>query len=534
MIWGVVILAILLGGPSTLLAAAPLTGEVCGEDLNGDGYFDDEGELSQCIDGVCPHNTSPCTREKICSLGDFPCDTNGNCTEVGICSSSQYAYDRYYCSITGREYDTANECTINCTTTSSGTCQALSNNNRIFWVAMGVTSYTYGKYYDVYPSRELCQMWFPVSAGNAVCVQKTGTSGFKRVSSYLVLNGSVFSNPAGYTITILPSSYQELGWATLHPYSGQTLYVRNTWPYNLNTIGDGVVLSPYYQCSLNGTTFQDVFNCITNCSSTTSVACETRSYTGTNWDCSLTGIAYAAEADCISACSNTQQCIEGPYTCPSGGYACSDVIGTGDPVCSANVCVDLGTSPPQVTPTDTSTYQNDGTVDPDTGECSGVFKIFNGKGKECLQNGWDTMFFNCCNDSADSFLIFNEFCPEESVVTVQAKQAGRAHFIGTYCKKDIKFIGCIQRADRYCLFNSKMARIVHEQGRAQLQKFAPDGKWGSPEDPNCEGFTPEEFQMLDFSQIDLSELFGDIIPVPTTEVQTDVQDAINRFQENLQ
>jgi len=123
-------------------------------------------------------------------------------------------------------------------------------------------------------------------------------------------------------------------------------------------------------------------------------------------------------------------------------------------------------------------------------------------------------------------LIFKEHCPDASIETLQAKQAGRTHFIGSYCKRDFPLIGCVQEADVYCVFNS----IIQEQGRLQLQRFAPGGKWGSAKSPNCEGFSPEEFQMLDFSQIDLSEMFGDIAPLPTAKVQNNVQKAVNTFQ----
>jgi len=79
-----------------------------------------------------------------------------------------------------------------------------------------------------------------------------------------------------------------------------------------------------------------------------------------------------------------------------------------------------------------------------------------------------------------------------------------------------------------------MGRIIHEQGRIQLQKFNPNGNWGSTGSPNCEGFTPEEFQMLDFSQIDLSEMFGDLNPIPASQLQNNLQNSLNRFQGNLQ
>jgi len=78
-----------------------------------------------------------------------------------------------------------------------------------------------------------------------------------------------------------------------------------------------------------------------------------------------------------------------------------------------------------------------------------------------------------------------------------------------------------------------MGRIIQEQGRDQLLQFAPNGNWGSAEAPNCEGLTPEEFQMLDFSRIDLSGMFGDLAPLPSVQVQTNVQGALNDFQNKV-
>ncbi|MDA8164666.1 MAG: conjugal transfer protein TraN [Desulfobacteraceae bacterium] len=230
----------------------------------------------------------------------------------------------------------------------------------------------------------------------------------------------------------------------------------------------------------------------------------------------------------------TDQCYLGDYSCPLGNYTCADINGDGKNECSSFPCVDLSATPPATTPTDTSTYRNDGTVDPATGECSGLIKIFNGRGEECLENGVETTFFDCCSADQGSFLFLEKVCPQESIETAQAVRAGRAHYIGEYCREKIPLIGCIQKAKMYCLFNSKMGRIIQEQGRPQLKAFGPDGGWGTPEAPDCEGFSPEEFQMLDFSGIDLSGLFGDINPAGAADVQTNVQNKVDEFYRHLQ
>jgi len=108
------------------------------------------------------------------------------------------------------------------------------------------------------------------------------------------------------------------------------------------------------------------------------------------------------------------------------------------------------------------------------------------------------------------------------------------HYIGDYCQQKWPLIGCVQRANTYCCFNSKLGRIIHEQGRAQLRQFGAGGDWGGAENPNCRGFTPEEFQMLDFSRIDLSEYFGDIQTKSASRVQEDMQRQVSDFYDKVQ
>jgi hypothetical protein len=105
--------------------------------------------------------------------------------------------------------------------------------------------------------------------------------------------------------------------------------------------------------------------------------------------------------------------------------------------------------------------------------------------------------------------FFMGSCDQQDILTSTFKESGYCHYVGSRCIK--KFFGvCLQKSKVYCCFNSKLARIIHEQGRSQLSTFGPDGSWGSAKHPNCRGFTPEEFQAIDFNQIDFSEYIGDI------------------------
>nr|HEC1719610.1 mating pair stabilization protein [Campylobacter jejuni] len=53
--------------------------------------------------------------------------------------------------------------------------------------------------------------------------------------------------------------------------------------------------------------------------------------------------------------------------------------------------------------------------------------------------------------------------------------------------------------------------------------------WGSPKSPDYRGFTPEEFQKLDFSKIDLSEFIADIIGSINVDK---IQDYFIKIQKN--
>jgi conjugal transfer mating pair stabilization protein TraN len=125
-------------------------------------------------------------------------------------------------------------------------------------------------------------------------------------------------------------------------------------------------------------------------------------------------------------------------------------------------------------------------------------------------------------------------CSQEDIETAMLVDSDYCHYLGTVCERRWRFVGCVQRAKRFCCFNSKMARIVHEQGRPQLKAFGPGGGWGTAKNPNCRGFTPQEFQQLDFSRIDLSEYFGDIQRDLTQKIQGAQSTVQQKIQEHYE
>ncbi|ELY4007660.1 conjugal transfer protein TraN [Cronobacter dublinensis] len=117
-------------------------------------------------------------------------------------------------------------------------------------------------------------------------------------------------------------------------------------------------------------------------------------------------------------------------------------------------------------------------------------------------------------------------CDQTSMETSMQAGSGYCHEVGTYCKKKVPLLGCVQKATSYCCFNSKLARIIHEQGRPQLKNF---NGWGDPGAPQCRGFTPEEFQSIDFAKIDLTEYVEDMVKKTTDEIQNNVNQITKDF-----
>lgn len=156
------------------------------------------------------------------------------------------------------------------------------------------------------------------------------------------------------------------------------------------------------------------------------------------------------------------------------------------------------------TPQGSQDANNDGWND--DGSCGGQIYIFNGKDNRC--KSWDRFAGltggGCCDK--DKVFLGLVSCSEGEKKLAQDNRDRKCVEVGEYCSKRNKLIGCIQRRKSFCCFNSKLARIFHEQGRPQIGMG-----WGSSEAPQCRGFTPEEFQKLDFSEIDLSEFVADLM-----------------------
>lgn len=99
-------------------------------------------------------------------------------------------------------------------------------------------------------------------------------------------------------------------------------------------------------------------------------------------------------------------------------------------------------------------------------------------------------------------------CEQAEQILAMKRDNRLCHGVGSYCSSRLPIIRlCVETTESYCCFNSRLARILNEQGRGQLGRG-----WGGPQSPDCTGFTVGQLQALDFSQMNLSEFYAEIAP----------------------
>ena len=73
---------------------------------------------------------------------------------------------------------------------------------------------------------------------------------------------------------------------------------------------------------------------------------------------------------------------------------------------------------------------------------------------------------NCCKNSG--LLVGLASCSASERELAEERNAGNTHYLGRYCSRRTFFGVCIRRSRAWCVFGSKLGRILQQQGRAQL------------------------------------------------------------------
>ncbi len=125
-------------------------------------------------------------------------------------------------------------------------------------------------------------------------------------------------------------------------------------------------------------------------------------------------------------------------------------------------------------------------------------KFFTGGTKQCVKA---TSQLNCCSDKG----VFRNFigCSQEEKDLFKLRKANLCHHVDSWKgKKWNKF----KKYQSHCCFKSKLAKIIQIQGRKQLGIG-----WGDRKNPDCRSLTLEEIRRIDFSKIDFTDLYTDLV-----------------------
>ena len=248
--------------------------------------------------------------------------------------------------------------------------------------------------------------------------------------------------------------------------------------------------------------------------------------------------------DCSDIAGNPQctfvrdECLDDPqvgacqlttkvYRCPIPGG------GTNDPaqyICGDDVyCIDGECEPIE---REASTEFKDALVGLHTlGQANAEFNeadltLFAGSRETCSKKVFGLS--NCCSGKGVP-LLTPFLCNAAERELDKKDDKGLCHRVGSYCSSRVLGV-CTTRRDAYCCFESKLSRILQQQGRQQISK-----PWGAPKSETCKGFTLEEFSRLDLSVMNFSEVYADFIDAAKLPDELDTSQQIQqRIEDYLQ
>ncbi|WP_213882548.1 type-F conjugative transfer system mating-pair stabilization protein TraN [Vibrio crassostreae] len=146
--------------------------------------------------------------------------------------------------------------------------------------------------------------------------------------------------------------------------------------------------------------------------------------------------------------------------------------------------------------------------------------IFAGKGMKCTDAAFG--FADCCKDGGWGTSIGIAQCNDEEKALGQAKEQGITIALGSYCAE--KVLGaCIRKKKTYCVFDSKLARIIQEQGSKDQLGIS----LGTAKHPICGALTPEQLQDIDFERLDFSDFYDDMHRNTNLPSATEIQERLH-------
>lgn len=154
--------------------------------------------------------------------------------------------------------------------------------------------------------------------------------------------------------------------------------------------------------------------------------------------------------------------------------------------------------------------------------------IFRGQDRRCTRHC--VGFKDCCgSESGWGVTVHLAECDKDEKELRELRDKKLCVQVGTYCAE--KKLGiCLRKKTSFCCYGTKMARLIQQNGRAQLGIG-----FGAPDAPNCLGLSTDELSRIDFSRMNFSEIFEDIKnkTVAKDQGQSLAQVSTERLQNNM-
>ncbi len=135
-------------------------------------------------------------------------------------------------------------------------------------------------------------------------------------------------------------------------------------------------------------------------------------------------------------------------------------------------------------------------------------RIFSGKIFQCKKNHFNNVLYDCCGSLDGGLIKLNLVdCNSEEKFLQQARAEGRTTWVG---KQKTFSIDGWSETNCYCVFPTKLARVIQEHVRRKNNPKDQTHLWGTVKCPDCAGLTLDQLTDLNFEEIDLSEVIADI------------------------
>lgn len=147
--------------------------------------------------------------------------------------------------------------------------------------------------------------------------------------------------------------------------------------------------------------------------------------------------------------------------------------------------------------------------------------IFTGHPAECSEK--PVGFSNCCTETGWGQDVGLDNCSDAAKKLHVDRENKRAIKVGRYCSGPEPF-PCLEHAQVFCVFSSKLAKILQEQGRVGQLNIP----FGSAKEPNCQGITSEQLQSLDLTKMDFQDFIHDLSKSVKNPDLKQIQEAIQK------